>query len=441
VENVVVSSRPLAGVLLAALFLALGGCGSKQGPPVDESGAHFVRQIPWAGNGQWIRIDMHIHTTFSDGADTPAEVAQKALQYGCRAIAITDHADRGLKAATPEYEAAITAERTAHPDLLILAGLEWNVPPWAGDEHASVLMPGGPGEWKTLADFRQQFDDYQREGRDHAIVEAALKWLAENGTVSGVPPVVVYNHPSLKDSSSMDNVPDVERWRAVNDLVIGFEGGPGHQRMTPLGDYREKQELIDRWDPAVAKVGDAWDTLLQKGLDVGGAYTASDFHDANPKGLNDPWPCQFSETWLNVPDTSALGVLKALRAGIYYGVHGHIASNVSFTVETTGLPRAALPGEVIRVPSGATVTARVKMDVPATDWQNQPNKIDAIELIGVSKDKAAIIATRPLDANHEFAENVTVPAGGVVLRARARRVISAAPDLMVYTNPIRVQAK
>ena len=208
VEDVVVSSRPLTGVLLAALFLT-SGCRSKQGPPVDDSGGsgpHFVRQIPWVDKGQWIRIDTHIHTTFSDGASTPAEVVQKALQYGCRAIAITDRADRGLKAATPEYEAAITAERSAHPDLLILAGLEWNVPPWAGDEHASVLMPGGPGEWKTLADFKQQFDDYQREGRDHAIVEAALKWLAENGTVSGVPPVVVYNHPSLKDSTSMDNV-------------------------------------------------------------------------------------------------------------------------------------------------------------------------------------------------------------------------------------------
>jgi hypothetical protein len=134
-------------------------------------------------------------------------------------------------------------------------------------------------------------------------------------------------------------------------------------------------------------------------------------------------------------------VLKALRAGIYYGVHGRIASNVSFTVETTGMPRAALPGEVIYVPSGSTVTARLKMDVPATDWQNQPNKIDAIELIGISKDKAAIIATRPLDAKHEFTETVIVPPGGVVLRARARRVISGAPDLMVYTNPIRVQAK
>jgi len=440
---VVVTRRLFASLALGALLTG-AGCGSKQGPEVSdarEPGPAFVRQIPWAGSGQWIPVDTHIHTTFSDGANSLSDIAKNALQYGCRAIAITDHADRTLRAATPEYEAAISAERAAHPDLLIVAGLEWNVPPWAGDEHASVLMPGGPGEWKALADFKRQFDDYQREGHDHAIVEEALKWLAQNGSASGVPPVVVYNHPSLKDAASIDNVPDIERWRAVNDLVIGFEGGPGHQRMTPLGDYNEKQELVDRWDPAVAKVGDAWDTLLQKGLDVGGAYTTSDFHDASPKGLNDPWPCQFSETWVNVPDVSAPGLLKALRAGTYYGVHGHIASNVSFTIEASGLPRAAVPGEVIHVPSGATVTAHLKMDVPATDWQNQPNKIDAIELIGVSQDKAAIIASRPLDANHTFTETVTVPPGGVVLRARARRVVSGAPDLMMYTNPIRIQSK
>jgi hypothetical protein len=36
-------------------------------------------------------IDLHIHTTASDGTDTPAQVVEKAKAIGLRAIAITDH--------------------------------------------------------------------------------------------------------------------------------------------------------------------------------------------------------------------------------------------------------------------------------------------------------------------------------------------------------------
>jgi predicted metal-dependent phosphoesterase TrpH len=36
-------------------------------------------------------IDLHTHSTFSDGSDTPAELAEKAHQRGLRAIALTDH--------------------------------------------------------------------------------------------------------------------------------------------------------------------------------------------------------------------------------------------------------------------------------------------------------------------------------------------------------------
>jgi predicted metal-dependent phosphoesterase TrpH len=36
-------------------------------------------------------IDLHTHSTFSDGSDTPSELAQKAHQLGISAIALTDH--------------------------------------------------------------------------------------------------------------------------------------------------------------------------------------------------------------------------------------------------------------------------------------------------------------------------------------------------------------
>lgn len=38
-----------------------------------------------------MKIDLHIHTTFSDGKLTPAQIVQKSQAIGLKAIAITDH--------------------------------------------------------------------------------------------------------------------------------------------------------------------------------------------------------------------------------------------------------------------------------------------------------------------------------------------------------------
>lgn len=38
-----------------------------------------------------LSVDLHIHTTASDGSDTPGEVVEKAVRLGLRAIALADH--------------------------------------------------------------------------------------------------------------------------------------------------------------------------------------------------------------------------------------------------------------------------------------------------------------------------------------------------------------
>ncbi len=48
-------------------------------------------------------IDLHTHSTFSDGSDTPSELAAKAHAIGLRAIALTDH---DSTASYPEMEVA-----------------------------------------------------------------------------------------------------------------------------------------------------------------------------------------------------------------------------------------------------------------------------------------------------------------------------------------------
>jgi hypothetical protein len=424
------------GLLTAALMAS--GCGTSQPPP---SQPHFVRQVEWMGKGSWLKADTHVHTKFSDGSHSIEDVVRQAERFGCNVLAITDHADRNLKAATREYHEAIHVERRRHPALVLLAGLEWNLPPWGGDEHATLLIHPDLDEWSVLARFKEQFDDLDRKPHREELADEALRWLESHAVHAQARPVVIYEHPSRKRDRSLDIVPSLTRWRKTNDLVIGFSGAPGHQRYKTLGGFRGKEKTIDRWDPAAARVGDAWDTLLGQGLDVWAADAPSDFHNADPRELHDYWPGEFAETWLYVPEKSAAGVLQAFRAGTFFAAHGHIARQVQLTVEAPGLPRPAGVGEVVELPQGSSFTVQLRCVVPPMDWEGKPNRLDAIELIGIAHGSARIVATLELDKDGVSpATSLDVPAGGIVLRARGRRDMETGPNLMFYTNSLRIQA-
>lgn len=427
-RTAVVSVTVLVGAII-------GACG--HGPTAQ---ARLTRTVPWAASGELLAIDTHTHTTFSDGAGSVRDVVDHARRFGCGALAITDHADRSLTATTDAYRVAIESARAEYTDVVILAGLEWNLPPWGGDEHATLLVPQGPAEWQTLAEFKARFDDFELDGAPQPQAADALRWLASTGGVDPAP-VVIYNHPSRPDASSVENVDDVVAWRAVNDLVVGIEGAPGHQGDDPIGSYRYQEKTIDRWDPAVARPGDAWDTLLARGVDVWGAGANSDFH-AEASDLNDFWPCQFAETWVRVPERTVAGVLRALRAGSFFGVHGRIARDVAISVSTEGATRPATAGEELTTRVGAEVHAAVAFTVTATDWRGEANHIDTVEFIVITADGASQTDVAIDGVGRQAATiTLTVPAGGLVVRARGRRVVADGPDLLFYTNPIRIRAE
>jgi predicted metal-dependent phosphoesterase TrpH len=74
------------------------------------------------------KVDLHIHTTASDGKYTPAEIVRKAWEAGLNYIAICDH--DSLEGIRP----ALAAMR-ACPGLLILAGVEINTDIPSGELH------------------------------------------------------------------------------------------------------------------------------------------------------------------------------------------------------------------------------------------------------------------------------------------------------------------
>ena len=402
-----------------------------------QPGAHFVREVPWAGKGLWLKIDTHTHTQFSDGGRTVDDLVSRARRFGCDAIAITDHTDSNLRGQTPEYFDAVEKARAAHPDMVIMAGAEWNIPPWNGEEHATVLV--APKAERMLEAFKRQFDDLNRKAHDPSVAGAGLQWLAANAVVDGVLPVVTYEHPSRADDHSMENVADIVGWRAVNDLVVGFSGAPGHQGTKPIGSYTHKEVTIDRWDPVAARVGDAWDTLLRRGLDVWAAYAPSDFHTESLSSLADYWPGEFAETWVYAPERSAAGVLRALRAGSFFADHGRIVREAELRVNTDGLPRAAGAGETIAVAQDAAVVAQVTFQVPPTAWRTGPNHIDLVELIGIDQSGAKILAQGPPEtAGAALTYTLHAPGGGLVLRARGFRILETGTRLAFYTNPVRI---
>jgi predicted metal-dependent phosphoesterase TrpH len=113
------------------------------------------------------RIDLHLHSTASDGQYTPAEVVALALQRGLDAIALTDHdTTAGLA------EALAAAENTG---LRVLTGVELGT--WHGDINEVHLL--GYCFIPDDADFQERLRWMRDERRVRA--EKMVARLAELG--------------------------------------------------------------------------------------------------------------------------------------------------------------------------------------------------------------------------------------------------------------------
>jgi hypothetical protein len=421
-----------------AALAALAGTAAVGGVAYQSARARprIERELPWASSGIWLKAETHVHSKFSDGGSTVDELVDRAVTNGCDVLAITDHTDGDLKAATPEYHAAIASARARVPKLVLITGIEWNVPPGKGQDHAVVLFPPEMDNAVMTGEFKNRFDDQLKEGENPELAVAAFEWLRQKSSGASAMPVVFLDHPSRKAKDLASVRAEIERLSEIGgEMFAGVEGAPGHQNQASLGAYGGPLLPEDRWDPASAPPGAIWDHLLAAGSLKSGALATSDFHGTDN---GDYWPGEFSATWIYAPDRSIQGVLRALHAGSFVGVHGGIARRVELLVSTDGVPRPAVPGERLHVPAGRKVSIELRAEIPSTDWQGQPNHVDLVELLGVTASGTTVLRAGPFD-NGVFRHELVVPSGGIAIRARGRRVVDNGPDLLFYTNAVQVR--
>ena len=112
-------------------------------------------------------VDLHSHTTASDGTLTPRELIGLALRRGLRVLAITDHD-------TTDGIAPALAEAAGHGHLTIVPGIEIN----CDVEGAEIHVLGYAMEYE--AEWFQEFCRAQREERRARVHRMAAR-LAEIG--------------------------------------------------------------------------------------------------------------------------------------------------------------------------------------------------------------------------------------------------------------------
>jgi hypothetical protein len=394
--------------------------------------------------GKWLKIDTHIHTRYSDGNKTVSEIADKAEQFGCDAIAITDHGDKELtNVLSKRYFADIQEVSLLHPNMTIMPGFEWNIPPFGGREHATVLFADTPSMKRDLRYFRENFDHYKEYKKQFLSAKPAFDWLNNYADKAEVKPVVIYNHPSRKDFETQENQYDLENWSQDTDVVIGFSGAPGHQRKRGKnnGSYQTLLRTINGWDPSIAIVGGEWDRLLQKGYRVTAARAASDFHNT---GM-DYWPCEFSSTHILSQSNSHNDVLTALRHGQMWAQHGNFIESVMFSA-TNEKGIVHNMGEVVNVArAGQTVNINLEISLQAKDWQGFPTSLDELELIIITRYGIDVIPIY-IEANMRgktlnFESPQLIDSDLTVVRVRGRSIQPEMHHYMFYTNPIYIKLK
>ncbi len=401
--------------LLSPIFLS--ACMNEQ--------AHVEKSISWNTNGQSYVADLHSHSRFSDGNLAMEDLVFEAVTSGCQVFAVTDHSDQRLKSGEAAYLEKFNQLRERYPGLTLFAGLELNPQQYNGREHISLIMLPEDENKLSLAKTLFENSDNTTQASFSAFSKQAPDAL------------FIYNHPSRKDVNKLENKTDFIGWNKAAPQLIGFEGGPGHQKNCRIGSYGGPLKLSNRWDPAVAHIGGAWDQLLSAGFDVWGAFSNSDYHN----NKLDFSPCSFSRTHIKAASRQPSDIFNALKAGTFWASYGDFLTDLELLVRVNEGQLFALVGETIKLNGNKPIEVVLALS-------HQPSKqqrpITTEFISNCTTGSSVVIAKEKLIQGNKTSTVIQHPVPGddgksCYIRARLSYQDEKLGKLFAYTNSIRIK--
>lgn len=215
------------------------------------------------------KFDLHLHTTASDGSDTPSELLALAKEAGLTVISVTDH---------DTLEGCIEAIRIPQDDVNIITGIEFSCHCYGREDFDCHILgygfdPESPELRAAIAHGRQMRFiklearlEYLADRHNIVFDEEELNWLRSLNSTAKPHIARLLVKRGLADSISDaielylkgKNFPDdrIDAGEAIS-AIISAGGIPVYAH--PIGGERERRLTVSELEPRV-------DALIKLGL-------------------------------------------------------------------------------------------------------------------------------------------------------------------------------
>jgi hypothetical protein len=260
-----------------------------------------------SGGGQWLRGNLHVHTTRSDGEKSPQQIIDAYAALGHGFLMISDHDTL----ASPDFYATLDSKA-----LVLIPGNE--------------ITKGGPHFLHVNAD-RVLTPHPQRQ-----------LMLNEAAQIPGGQGFIIANHPNWESRFDHASIAQLREWTGYAGLEI-YNGTIGRLDGSPYATNK-------------------WDMLLAAGRRLWG-FANDDYHGRRDF-VGAGWNVAL------VRERSVAGVVDALRAGRFYASTGVVISAIQvegmrIRIETQNAQRIVALHQTARR-FAQVDAATIEVEVPPT---------------------------------------------------------------------------